>query len=183
VDAATKLRGQAKDAALGAWLQSADGAKSKALREAGLDFLLFDPESTPAAALLDDDLGYVMVLPDNADEAYLRSIEPVSLEGAFVAGLKLPLTVAGQIELGQTAVIARKPILCLVPKDVSAEDLQCLRASGVAVVVTDDAGTVARLKESVAALPPRKVKREERTVVSLPRGQAPAEHDDDDDEP
>jgi hypothetical protein len=58
----------------------------------------------------------------------------------------------------------------------------CLRAAGVVAVLTSTSG-VSALKESVAALPPRKARREERAVVSLPRGQAASnDHDDDDDD-
>jgi hypothetical protein len=61
VDAA-KLRGAAGDLPLGAWTTAADSAAAKALREGGLDFLIV-AEDSPAAAMLDDDLGYVLALP------------------------------------------------------------------------------------------------------------------------
>jgi hypothetical protein len=49
----------------------------------------------------------------------------------------------------------------------------------VAVLTSDGVET---LKAAVAALPARKTRREERAVVSLPRGQAPAAPEEEDDD-
>jgi hypothetical protein len=156
----------------------------KSLREAsgaGLDFLVAEADSTPAAAMLDEDLGYVLALPAKPDEAFLRSLEPFSLEALLLTELPSPLTVGAQIELSRVGVLGRKPVLCQVQSDASSEDLQCLRAAGVVALVTAADG-VAALKQTVAALPPRRARRDDRTVLSLPRGQAAATADDEDDE-
>ena len=47
------------------------------LAKIGLGFLLFEPESTPAAALLEEDLGFVFTVPAGAEESYLRSLAPM----------------------------------------------------------------------------------------------------------
>jgi hypothetical protein len=52
---------------------------------------------------------------------------------------------------------------------------------GVGGLITDAAG-VAALKETVNSLPPRRGKREERAVVSLPHGSVATHEDDDDDD-
>jgi hypothetical protein len=153
------------------------------LRKAGLDFLAFEPDHTPATALLEEDLGFVVRLPEGADESYLRSLETISLEAVLIAQPKLPLTAANQIELGRLAMLAHRPLICSVDSTISKEDLQCLRAAGVAVVLSQSIDGVKALKATVATLPARKVhKEEQRTIVSLPRGAATAEHDDDDDD-
>ena len=165
---------------LGAGTKVADSAAAKALREAGIDFLVVD-DSMPASALLDEELGYVLTLPASPEETFLRSLDALSLEALYLSQVPSPLTVAGQLELGRVAGMGHKPVLCLVESGASADDLLCLRAAGVVAVLASEG--VDKLKASVAALPPRKTRREERTVVSLPRGAAPTPgHDDDDDD-
>ena len=178
-----KAREAAGEAVLGAKTAVANSDAARALREAGLDFLLVDAETTPASALLDEDLGYALALPDAPEELFLRSLDALSLEALYLAAVPSPLTVAGQIELGRVAGLGRKPLISKTDSNASKDDLQCLRAAGVAVVVTDPGG-VAALKETVASLPPRRGRREEsRTVVTLPHGNTGGhEHDDDDDD-
>jgi hypothetical protein len=65
---------------------------------------------------------------------------------------------------------------------VSAEDLRCLRAAGCSVVIATGPEAAKSLKETVAALPPRKTRREESRMVALPTGTIPHDHDDDDDD-
>ena len=143
---------------------------------------MIDAETTPASALLDDDLGYVLALPESPEELFLRSLDALSLEALYLAAVPSPLTVAGQIELGRVAGLGRKPLISKTVSSASKDDLQCLRAAGVAVVMTDAAG-VGALKETVASLPPRRGKREEsRTVVTLPHANSGGGHDHDDDD-
>jgi hypothetical protein len=178
---AKTARAGAGDLPLGAWTPVAGSSAAKALREVGLDFLVV-ADASPAAALLDDDLGYVLALPSQPDEAFLRSLEPLSLEALLLGDIPSPLTIAGQMELSRAGAIARRPLLCDTEASASADDLLCLRAAGVVGVMVGAAG-VAALKQTVAGLPPRRARREERAVVSLPRGNAavaPEEDDDDD---
>jgi len=179
IDAKT-LREQAGDLPLGAWTTVPDSAAAKALHEAGIDFLVI-AEDSPAAALLDDDLGYVLALPTQPEEIFLRSLEPLSLEALLLHNVPSPLTVAGELELSRTSGLARRPMICETAASASGDDLQCLRAAGVVGLMTE-AGGLSQLKEAVKALPQRKARREERPVVSLPRGQAAASEDDEDDD-
>lgn len=177
---AKALRENAGDLPLGAWTTVADSAAAKALREGGLDFLVV-AEDSPAASLLDDDLGYVLAMPTQPEEIFLRSLEPLSLEALLLHNVPSPLTVSGELELSRTGALARRPMICETAPAASIDDLQCLRAAGV-VAVMAEAGGLSQLKETVKSLPQRKARREERTVVSLPRGQAAAEDDGDDDD-
>lgn len=176
----SRLREAAGSLPLGAWAPIASAADARELRAAGVDFLLVEAEA-PAAALLENDLGFVLVLPDSPEEPFLRSLEALDLEALFLPRLPRPLTVAGQLEVGRVHLLGRRPLIGAAPADVSAEDLQCLRSAGVAAVLAAAVADVGRLKERVAALPPRRPRREERPVVSLPRGQAAAEEEEDDD--
>jgi hypothetical protein len=154
------------------------------LRKGGLDFLLFDPDSTPAAALLDDQLGYVMAVSGEADEGYLRSLSPLNLDAFYLEDLPSPLTVARQLELTRIGVFGGRPIVARVKADADKTELECLRAAGVVVLLLEDASGVARLKETVMSLPPRRVRKDERPsiAVALPRTQPEHDHEEEEDD-
>lgn len=173
------VREQAGELPLGVWTDVQDSAAARALSDGGVDFLVID-EDSPAASLLDDDLGYVMALPAQPDDTTLRSLSLISLEALLLGSVPSPLTVSGQMELGRAGALTRRPLICEVEGTASGDDLLCLRAAGVACVMTS-AASVAAVKETVMGLPPRRSRREERAVVSLPRGQA-VQHDDEDDD-
>ena len=184
-DDLTTARTAAAQKPLGLWSTVAGADAAKELQAAGVDFLLFDPEATPAAALLEEELGYVISLPPAPEELYLRSLESLNLEGLYVDTAPTAPTVAQQIELNRIGLLGRKPLLVRVAADASRDDLQSLRGAGAGVILAE--GTperIAALQETVLALPPRRTRREERATVSLPRGQAaqPEEEDDDDDD-
>src|SRR3990172_6761913 len=154
--APAKPRAAAADLPLGAWTPVAGAAAARELRQAGIDFLILEPESTAASVLLDDDLGYVLVLPESPDEPFLRSLESLHLEALYLSPRPWsgPLTVAAQVELSRVHLISRRPLLCEVAPDATADDLQCLRSVGVAALLVASVDGIARLKETIAALPP-----------------------------
>jgi hypothetical protein len=182
---AEKLKAAAGSAVVGLWGPVGSGQADE-LQKTGIDFVIFDPDTTPATALLNDDLGYVCVLPAEPDELLLRSLEPLGLDGLYLSDLPSPLTVSRQIELTRVAAFAHKPLICPAKAEAAKDELQCLRGAGAVVLLVSGAAEgVMQLKETVLSLPVRRQRREERAVVSLPRGAAPAapeEDDDDDDE-
>jgi hypothetical protein len=192
-----KLLGASPELPADAFKAALDGAQSpggiftdpdvegvKALKERGFDFVVFEPGGTPAAALLDEELGYVLALPSSAEDATLRAFASLQLDAVYFGDMPSPLTVAKQADLMRAASLTGKPLLVRVEAGVSNEDLQCLRGAGVAGVLAGTPDAVAKVKETVAALPARKTRRDEnRPVVSLPRsGGAAEEHDHDDDD-
>lgn len=180
-DAARNLNGEL---AAGGWIKEVTASVVEELAKAGLDFILFDAETTPANALLKDEVGFVLVLPGSADEQFLRSLEGLNLDAIFLPSLPSPLTVMRHLELIRTAMLARKPLSCQVPADAAKEELEGLRAAGVALLLVEgSADDAARLKETVMSLPPRRRSRDERPAVALPRSQsANSDHDHDDDD-
>ena len=172
-----------KTAAPGGIFTDPDVSGAKALKERGFDFVIFDAGATLAAATLDEDLGYVLALSSH-EETFLRSLGALQLDAIYYGDMPSPLTVAKQLEVMRAASLAGKPLFVKVAADVSNEDLQCLRGAGVVAVLVAASGDVSKVKETVAALPARKARKDDaRPVVSLPRGGAPAEeHEDDDDE-
>ena len=175
------LKAGAAETPAGVWGKV--GADNEALQKAGVDFIVVDPASTPAAALLNEDLGYVLVLPDEPEELLLRSLEPMNFDAVYLNSIPSPITVEKQIVLTRIAALARKPLVCIVPANASKDDLQCLRAAGVALLLVEgDVAGIKTLKETVLSLPAKRSRRDERPVVSLPRGQVQPDHDDDDDD-
>jgi hypothetical protein len=171
-----------KNALPGGIFTDPDVAGAKALKERGFDFIIFDAGGTPAAATLDEELGYVLALSSH-DEAFLRSLGALQLDAIYYGEMPSPLTVGKQLEIMRAASLAGKPLLVRVGADVSNEDLQCLRGAGVVAVLVAAADAVGKVKETVAALPARKTRKDDaRPVVSLPRSGATEEHDNDDDD-
>jgi hypothetical protein len=177
-----ELRADAGDLPLGVLPKSGHAVHTKALRESGVDFLAFEADATPAAALLDEEMGYVLVLEDDAEELFLRSLDALTLDGVYLDDVIAPLSVKRQLELSRVGQLSHKTLICKVQPDLSSEDLQCFRAAGVVLLLVDRVDAIAVLKEAVAGLPAKRQRRDERPVVALPRGQAPAEDEDDDDE-
>ena len=178
-----ELRAKVGDKPLGVSTPVGRSLQAKEMREGGLDFLLVDVVSGQAASLLDDELGYVISLPERPEEPFLRSLEAISLEALVLRVALGSLTVARQIELGRIALLTHRPLLCRVVSDASPDELMCLRAAGAVALLSSSPQGVTQLKGTVAALPARKQNRDDRPVVSLPRGQTPQpEEEDDDDE-
>jgi hypothetical protein len=170
------------NAVVGAWPGDPSPAKVTDLIGAGVDFIVFAPDTTPAASLLDESIGYVIALPADPSDDFLRSIEPLTLDAGLLAELPQPLTVSAQLAVARNGQLARKALAAPVDASISAQDLECLRGAGVAVLVTTDAGAVAGLVDAVSKLPPRRRRRDERPTVSLPRANAIAEDGDDEDD-
>lgn len=159
-------------------------ADAKAYREGGFDFVVFDPDKTASTAVLDDAIGYVMLLPKDATDVDLRSIESFQLDAIDVGEIKGSLTVRRQIELRRVFGLTRKPLLATVPADISVPALQALRDTNVIGVIADGSDTVERLRKTIDALPPRaRRKDEDRPTPLVPRataGDGDVEDDDHD---
>ncbi len=180
---AEKAAAEASGVIIGAILDSVDATQAKDLKEAGIDFLVFNPDTTPAAALLDDDFGYVLALASEPEEAFLRSIEPLSLDSVFLEHMPSSLTVAAQLKISRINILSHKTLTFRVEPDVSPDELRSLRAVGVRLVlVSGEADAVRQVKDRVLDLPPAKTEKQDRPIISLPRGQANTDEEDDDDE-
>ncbi len=157
-------------------------ADSKAYREGGFDFVVFDPDKTASTAVLDESVGYVMLLPKDASDVDLRAIESFQLDAIDVGDIKGALTVRRQIELRRIFSLTRKPLLAAVPADISVPALQALRDTNVIGAMADSADGVERLRKTIDALPPRaRRKDDERPTPLVPRPSAGNGDDDDHD--
>jgi hypothetical protein len=185
LDDVKEASGGADEGSCGAWPEEVDAKAVAALVEAGADFLVFDAESTPANALLEDKLGYVLVLKDGQDDTYLRVLESVALDAILLDGPIVPLTLRRQVELRRVAGLTRKPLMLPVSLPVESADLECLRDAGVSVLVVDGKGLeeLPALVKTVEDLPGPRRRRETALEVLLPRAaEMAAEEEEEDDE-
>ena len=184
LDATVKGLGET---AVGLWLRHAGTAAARDARAAGVDYLVFSDEGTPAEVLIDEKLGFVLSLAEGADDTMLRSVGTLSLDAMLVSYWEGELTVRRALELRRLAALSQKPLMLSVSTDVGAGELEALRDSGVAAVIVDGERTSEvefnRLRAAIDALPPRRKRREERQDASIPSPSAAGHdhHDDDDD--
>lgn len=175
-----------KDVIAGAWVAGAADHEATAYREAGFDFLVFDPDRAAATALLEENIGYVMTLPADLNETETRTLEAFDLDAIYVGAIEGQLTVRRQIGLRRLQAMTRKPLMATVGKGVSAAELQALRDTNVVVVLAASADAVEHLRKTIDALPPRSRRKDgdDRPVPLVPRTAAAAEdeheHDHDD---
>lgn len=164
----------AGDVPCGAQVLAPTAAEVAGLKEAGVDFLAFDPEATKAEALLEKEMGYVLALSSEPSDSFLRAMEGFFLDGLWLYDWQGPLTVRRQVELRRLYVLSRIPLFVPVSADIGPAELRCLRDAGVAAVAVDgtEAGTwerLAALRQAIDGLPPRVRRREERLEAVLPQ--------------
>jgi hypothetical protein len=155
-------------------------------RGLGLDYLRVEDHDTPAAALLDEEVGFVLAIEDDATDTFLRILESMPFDALFAGELSQPFTLRRQLELRRISGFAHKPLLLRVQEMLSAEDLECLRDSGVAAVLVQAEARSARrltaLREAIAAMRPRRNRRDRDSTAVLPSvAQAGDDADDEDD--
>jgi hypothetical protein len=150
----------AGEAAVGALIAAKAEGESTACKQAGYDFVVFDPDSAAATALLDDAIGYVLQLPKDLSDADARALEGLALDAIDVGQIEGSLTVRRQLDLRRLFALTRKPLMARVRADASAAELQALRDTNVVVIVADSPEAVERLRKRIDALPPRRRRRE-----------------------
>lgn len=178
-DAAAKAEG----AVLGACLAKAERSDVAGLRDGGVDFIVLDPGSAMAEALLEEKVGFVFEQGGDVEDTGLRLLGEMGLDALVIPAPAEPLTVQDLLGLRRLASLARTPLLAAVRPEAEAGFLQALRDSGVVGVIVDGSGLgkLDDLKSRIAALPRRGQRKEERAEATLPARSAPGDDDDDDD--
>ena len=176
----------AGDVSCGVQLGRADPEAIERLRQAGVDFVVFEAERTTATALLNETLGYVLHLREEISDVYLRTLEPLPLDAIILPSREGSLTVRAQMELQRIAGLARTPLIVTVPPSTGPAELQCLRDVGVAGVAVDlslpgGVEALPALRQGIEGLPARRRRREERLESLLP-SVAPAAAEEEEEE-
>lgn len=166
-------------AVAGARIAGKAANEAAAYREDGFDFVVFDPNSASATALLDDKIGYVLALPDDLTDNEVRTLESFQLDAIDVGALAGPLTVRRQIDLRRIFAMTRKPLMAAVDAAISVVELQALRDTNVLVAVVEGAQNVERLRKTIDALPPRSRRKDDDRPTPLVPHNAMAEEESD----
>ena len=177
-----------KDKLWGARVGIASAEVASSLKEAGCDFIVFDPEDTSAALLNDDDLGSVIAVdfedPEFAeDEA--KAIRTLDIDGALLTpqdGL-LPLTVKKLLGVQAMRATVRKRTILTAPAELGKSELETLRnigVTGIAVNIADAGSEIQRIKDDIANLPRRRSQSSRGTSSpSVGFGSGPSSADED----
>ncbi len=171
---------------LGVRPQKAEREQIASLREAGADFVVLEAESASAEALLEENVGFVLLTRAESADTRLRLLGDLNLDALIPPSPDGALSIERVLELRRVLVLGRMPLLVEVSGDADASRLQALRESGVAGVIIDGSSLskLGKLGETIAALPARGKKREERSEAMLPAAAMAGHdhHDDDDDD-
>lgn len=175
----------ANDKPVGVLASDVDSDRVAKLRDAGVDFVALDTD-TSANALAPEDIGFVLHLREDLSDMHLRALESLPLDALYLESGSPALTIARQIELRRVSGLARKPLLLPVRPDAQQDDLIALRESGVTLLGIDmkergASETLSRLRGVIEALPQRRTPRERPSEALLPRA-AVASSDEDEDE-
>lgn len=173
----------AANAVAGAQITAKAEGQSTACKQAGYDFVVFDPDTAAATALLDEDIGYVVALPEGLGDPELRTFEGLQLDAIDVGRIEGSLTVRRQLDLRRIFGMTRKPLIATIDADVSVAELQAIRDTNVVAVVAQTPEAVERLRETIDSLPERRRRKDgdDRPTPLVPRATA-GDGDEDDDE-
>ena len=171
---------------LGVRLAKGERAAVNAQRQAGADFVVLDPQSALAEALLVEGIGLVLGLGGETSDTVLRLLGDLPLDALLVPAPDEPLTVTRLLELRRLSTLSRTPLITDVPAPADTSHLHALREAGVAGVIIEGRALdrLAALRLAIEAIPPRARRREERPEALLPTQAAlPAEDEDDEEFP
>jgi hypothetical protein len=177
--AATTTTGGAIPIGLGPATLTSDAAAAS--QEAGASFAVFDPATTNADALLNEELEYCVRVALDADEGQLRAIGSLRPVLIVLAALSDPLPVTEMLALRRAVMLTGAPAAVRVEPAASAPFLQSLRDSGVVALGLADPSSadVDALRARIAELPEPARKRRSDAGAVVP-GVVPGQEDDDD---
>ncbi len=163
-----------------------DDKAANALVKKGCDFFLVNPDGATVEATKDDRAAFLLSLPTDASDAFLRALEDLPISAAFVSlDADGPLTLRHLIQIGSLRAMFDKYLLVEVPVAVSSKELEALRDVGVdAIVVNPENSTQAKLKamkQRLVELPRQRKPRSERANALIPAGLSDRAHQDDHD--
>ena len=152
------------------------GEETQQLLALGCDFFAVRPEGTLVEALKDDRGAYLLCLPPDADEGFLRAIEGLPVDAVLMTpnSLESPLTLQHLVYLSSVRAMFDKYLMVEVPVTLSTKEVEGLRDIGVDAIVVDAGRTslsaLEELKEKLLNLPRQRRGRSERVNAILPHG-------------
>ncbi len=154
--AAAPLKGRLWGAGMSGFTQEA----VESLKSQGCDFLVFEPASTSATAVSDDDMGSIIVVTPDLDRETARAIQAIDVTGAYLSTdvVGRDISVAGLIGLQRVRSLIDGPFVAIAPDAPTVSDLTVLRDAGVNGLVAplEDQEAIGRLRESINEIAPRR---------------------------
>ncbi len=153
--------------------------------QAGVDFVVFRPETATANALLSTKLEYVLRIDEDAAttsaEGDLRALASLRPSLVIAPPVSDPLPVTDLLRLRKLGMFLGAPLAVAVESTASAGLLEALRDSGIAILLLSDPadGAVAALQTTAQSIPAQSRRRDNDRDVLVP-GIAPADDDEDD---
>ncbi|MBI4329460.1 MAG: hypothetical protein HY685_06315 [Chloroflexi bacterium] len=158
----------------GVRLESADGEAIKALKEQGCDFVVVGLDDVLVDALDEEEPGRILRVSVGLEDRLVRGADQLPIEGVL---LDVPpaktLTWRTLLEYAAVTVVWGDTVIAPAPLQWTPGGLEQLRNIGVTGLLVeagsaDGAEELKRLKEAIAALPPRSRRREDRLSPRLP---------------
>ena len=152
-----------------------DGKTADGLIQQGCDFFLADAGGISVEAAKDERAAFVLSLPKEASDGFLRAIEDLPITAAFTSlAADGPMTLKDLVDVGSLRTMFDKYLLVKVNPDLSSKELEGLRDMGVDAVVVDLAGasqdSLKSLKQRLIKLPRQRKARSEKSNAVLPSG-------------
>jgi hypothetical protein len=172
--------GKAETTVIGAALEKASRDEVASIKEAGADFVALDLDSARAESMLEKNVGFVLSVPLDADDTDVRILGDLQLDALIVPTMAPGFSVRDLMRLRRIAALGRTPLLMEVDAGIDGSTLQVLRESGVVGAIVDGSsiGKLGRLRKTIAELPPRGKRRDEKAEATIPSGVGGGEDED-----
>lgn len=168
IDAIERLVAAANDRPVGIRLDAMTPADAERVIAAGADFVAFDHTQTQAEALLDPDLGRVLLIERDVSEEELRLIAAMQLDAVIVGPPPQPLVVSDQLALRRIVDLAGAPLVVPAAEAPSTSTLHAWRNAGtLCVLVPGDPSLISATLEAARAVPAPRPPRDDRGGVAL----------------
>jgi hypothetical protein len=134
INSLQSLAQAAKELTWGVWLKGSGSATD--LQKLGADFVVFAPEHMSASLLRMEELGKVAEVAPSLAEGLVNAIEELPIDAVLVSSSASFISVHQLMTFHWVADLVCKPLLAVLPGDLSADDLSSLWDVGVQGVVT-----------------------------------------------
>ena len=117
----------------GRWLKSGTRESVQQTIKAGPDFIIFPAEETPLASFHSDGPGTILEVDMSTGEGLLRAINDIPVDAVLITGKEElnHLTWYHLMIFQRFANLLTKPLLALVPLDMTPDELQALWEAGI----------------------------------------------------
>lgn len=157
---------------------------AKSLKEAGVDYVVFEAAGTHAALLTDEELGRFLTIAPDLDDADAGVVHALPVDGVAltVDADAFPLTVDTVMGLHRALTAGAHAIVFsnVIADGLSAGDLEAMRGAGVSALAlrTSDSASFVELRAAIKALPESRTTNDDGRLALIPHVSAAEEVDD-----